>query len=240
VHLKILGIITKWIFILCLPILFLSASLAWGFNSLWLYEYGFQKYNVSQTTGLTSSELQKTAQSLIDYFKFNSRDEYVQVTLVKNGQLFELFTQEEQIHFKDVRELVWPDYRVLLATLIIVLTYAVVSIFWRHGRYRRQLARSVIWGSGLAIVLIIITAISSALDFDQLFLDFHLLAFSNQYWSAQGYMLLLFPGGFWYDAAFICLAIVAALAVVLGIVALLYLRLSKTKNNLRISKGRSD
>ena len=123
-HLKILGIITKWIFILCLPILFLSASLAWGFNSLRLYEYGFQKYDVSQTTSLSAGELEKTAQGLIDYFKFNSRDEYVQITLVKNGQPFELFAPEEQIHFKDVRQLVWLDYRVLLATLIIVLSYA--------------------------------------------------------------------------------------------------------------------
>jgi uncharacterized membrane protein len=73
-------------------------------------------------------------------------------------------------------------------------------------------------------------AISSVLDFDQLFLDFHYLAFFNQYWSAQGYMLLLFPGGFWYDAAFICIAFMAGLAIVLGILALLYLRFSKTKN----------
>jgi len=43
--------------------------------------------------------------------------------------------------------------------------------------------------------------IGTLLNFDTLFYDFHLIAFSNSFWSAEGNMLLLFPGGFWYDAA---------------------------------------
>ena len=143
--LKISGTIIRWIFILCLPALFLSASLAWGFNSLWLYKFGFQKYDVSQTTGLTNAELAKAAGGLIDYFKINSPDEYIQVTLVQNGQNFNLFTEDEQLHFKDVRDLIYLDYRVFLITLIFCLGYILSAIFWKHGKYWRLLARSVIW-----------------------------------------------------------------------------------------------
>ena len=58
---------------LCLPILLLTASIGGAVNSLWLYEYGFQKYNVSQTTGLTEVQLETAAKGLISYF--NSDEE---------------------------------------------------------------------------------------------------------------------------------------------------------------------
>lgn len=224
---RLLGYIARPIFILCLPLFFLSASLAWGFNSLWLYQYGFEKYNVSQRTGLTPQDLEKTARGLITYFKINSPEEFIQVTVTKDNRSFELFTTEEKIHFSDVRQLVWLDYRILLISTAIILVYALFYTFWRKGIHRRQLARSVIWGSGLAIAIIILLGVSSLLDFDRLFLQFHYLAFSNEHWSARGYMLQLFPGGFWFDAALICIGFMAGLAVILGLLSYLYLRLDK-------------
>ena len=61
---KILGIIARVVFILCLPVLFFTASIAWGFNSTWLFDYGFHKYNVSQTTGIPESELDENRRKL--------------------------------------------------------------------------------------------------------------------------------------------------------------------------------
>lgn len=222
---KIAGIVLRWIFILCLPILFLSASLAWGFNSLWLYEYGFQKYQVSQSTGLSESDLNKSGGALIDYF--NSSEEYIHVTVTRDGQPFELFNQGEQIHFKDVKQLVRLDYRIASFSLFIVLAYALITLFWRQGKNRRQLASSFIWGSALSVVLIAVLGVASMLDFDQLFLQFHYLVFTNSYWSAEGYMLLLFPGGFWLDAALICISFMAGLAIITGGSAIAYLRLTR-------------
>jgi integral membrane protein (TIGR01906 family) len=223
--LKIIGIIARWIFILALPALFISFSLAWGFNSLWLYDWGFQKYGVSQSTGLSEAELDKAARALINYF--NSTDEYIHVTVTGKGQSFELFNPAEQIHFKDVKALIWLDYRVALVAFLIVLVYAITAIFWKKGRFRRYLARGWLWGSGISIALIIILGLASFLDFDQLFLQFHYLAFTNSYWSAEGYMLLLFPGGFWNDAALICISFMAGMALITGFVAVLYLKLAQ-------------
>ncbi len=223
---KILGILAKSIFILCIPILLLSSSIAWGFNSLWIYEYGFTRYNVSQTSGLSPAELEKAAKGMISYF--NSTDEYVHITVSQNGKSFELFTVEEQIHLKDVKQLVWLDYRIGFVTLILVLGYALTGIFWRRGKYRRQLAVSVVWGCGLACLLILLLGIGTLVDFDQLFLQFHFLAFSNQFWSVQGYMIVLF-GDLWYDAVLICIGFMAGLAIILGVLSLIYLKSSKKK-----------
>ena len=220
---KIPGVAAKWLFMLCLPILLLSASLGWAANSFWLYKYGFHKYNVSQTTGLAESELDKVATGLISYF--NSGEEYISLTVVKDGKPFELFTREEVIHFKDVKGLIWLDYRLLLGTLVYVLAYALICLLWRKDW--RRLAWGVVGGGGITLALMLALGLGTLLGFEQLFLQFHRLFFSNEFWSAEGYMLQLFPEPFFYDAAIFCALVTACLAIILGGVAGVYLRITK-------------
>ena len=63
---RILGITARWLFIPCLPVMLLTAVLGLAVNSQWLYGYGFDKYDVSQTTGIDDTELEKAAGRLID------------------------------------------------------------------------------------------------------------------------------------------------------------------------------
>jgi len=212
---KILGIAAKWLFMLCLPVLLLTTSLGWAANSLWLYKYGFEKYNVSQTTGLAESELDKAARGLISYF--NSDEEYISLSVIKDGKLFNLFTPEETIHFRDVKGLIRLDYWVLLGTLVYALAYVGVCLFWRRRRYWRELAWGLAGGGGLTLALLLLVfGFGVLVGFGQLFYWFHLGFFTNLYWSAEGYMLLLFPEGFFYDAALFCAGITVGLAVILG------------------------
>jgi len=230
--LKILGIIAKWLFILCLPILLLAAVVGWGANSLWLYESGFQKYNVSPTTGLAEEELEKAAKGLISYF--NSDEEYISLTVMKAGKPFELFNQREVAHLKDVKGLFRLDYRLLLGTLIYVLAYAGISLFWRRRRYRRRLAWGGMVGSGITLALTLALGLGAFLNFNQLFLQFHLISFANEFWlldPTKDYLIMLFPQGFWYDAALFCGGITTGLAVILGGVAGVYLRRTRQQNS---------
>ena len=227
---KILVIAAKWIFMLCLPILLLTASIGWGVNSTWLYKYGFEKYNVSQTTGIAEVELEKAATGLISYF--NSGEEYISLTVIKDGKPFELFNQREVVHLRDVKGLIRLDYWVLLGTLIYTLSYAGVSLFWRKGRYWRQLARRIVGGSGITLSLMLAMGLGTLLGFDQLFYQFHLLSFSNEFWQldpARDYLIMLFPGGFWYDAAIFCALATVGLAIILGGVAGGYLLFTKRR-----------
>ena len=227
---KVLSIAAKWIFILCLPILLLTASIGWEVNSHWLYKYGFEKYNVSQTTGIAEVELEKAATGLISYF--NSGGANINLTVIKDGKPFELFNQREVIHLRDVKGLIRLDYWVLLGTLIYTLSYAGVSLFWRRGRYWRQLARRIVGGSGITLALMLATGLGILLNFDQLFWQFHLLSFSNEFWQldpTKDYLIMLFPGGFWYDAAIFCALATVGLTVILGGVAGGYLVFTKRR-----------
>lgn len=232
-RLKIPLIIARWLFALCLPCLLLTASIWWAANSHWLYTSGFTKYNVAASTGLSEAELDEVAVELIDYF--NSGEELVDIVVDKDGQPFELFTEEEILHFRDVKELFRLDFYVLLGTGIYVIGYAALSLIWRRPGYWRGLAWATLAGNIITLALMLALWLGTLLDFDQLFLQFHLLSFSNEFWSAEGYMVLLFPRDFWYDAAIYCALATAAAAVILGTMAAGYLLLTR-----RAKSGQSD
>ena len=224
---KILAIGAKWLFVLSLPVLLLTASIAWAVNSSWLYKSGFERYDVSQTSGLAESELEKAAAGLISYF--NSAEEYISLTVEKDGEPFELFKQREVVHLRDVKGLIRLDYQVLLGTLVYVLAYAGICLFRR--RNWRRLARGVVGGSGIALGMIIALGVGSTIQgFGQLFTQFHFIAFTNELWMldpTKDYLIMLFPQGFWYDTTLICAGITAGLAIILGGVSggyLIYLR----------------
>lgn len=225
---RILGLAARWIFILCLPVLLLTAGIGVAVNSLWFYKYGFEKYSISQTTGLAEVELEKAAKGLIGYF--NSGEEDINVSVVKDGQPFELFNQREIIHLKDVKGLIWLNYKVLLGTLIFALCYVGVSLFWRKRRYWRRLAWSVVGGGGITLALILALGLGTLLGFDQLFLQFHLISFTNPFWQLDpttDYLIMLFPQGFWFDVTLFCLLITVFGVVVLGGAAGVYLKRTK-------------
>ena len=211
---KIFRTVAKYLFILCLPLLLLSASIAGAANSPALYKYGFEKYNVSQTTGLDEANLAFLADELIRYF--NSDAQAISITVVKDGKPFVLFNEKEVSHLKDVKGLFHLDYWVLLGTLIYALAYTGFSL-WRKDW--KKLSWGLVWGSGLTLALMLALGLGTLLNFSQLFLQFHLLSFTNELWQldpTKDYLIMLFPRGFWYDATLFCALATAVGAVILG------------------------
>jgi integral membrane protein (TIGR01906 family) len=212
--LRIIQIIAQWLFILCLPILLLTASVSLAVNCPWLYRYGFDKYNVSETTGLEKAELDKIPGGLISYF--NSSEESISLSVLKDGEPFELFNAREVGHLRDVKDLFRLVYALLLGTGIYACVYAGINLFWwRKSRFYWGL----VGGSGLTLVLMLAIGLAAAINFDWLFLNFHLISFANDLWMlnpATDYLIMLFPQGFWFDAAIYCAAAAAFLALVLG------------------------
>ncbi len=223
---KVLAGLFRWIFILCLPVLLITGSLALAFNTVSLYRYGFEKYHVSEVTGIAPAELDKAAQGLISYF--NSGEAHINVVVIKDGRPFTLFNEREVVHLRDVKALVWLDYRALLGTLTYAVAYAGLVVLLR--RSWRRLAGTAVTGSGILLALIVAGGIGAYFDFDQLFLRFHLMSFGNDFWQldpARDYLIMLFPQGFWYDASIFCMEVAALAALVIGGGSLAYLRRSK-------------
>lgn len=215
---------------LCLPFLLFTASLAWVINSVWLYNYGFEKYDVSQITGLSESALEKVASGLVSYF--NSDEEYISLTVVKDGEPFELFNYRETIHLRDVKKLIWLDYWVLLGTLVYILAYAGVCLFWRRPKYRRHLAWGLVGGSSITLGLMLTLGLISIFAFDWLYWQFHVISFTgNDFWvldPTKDYLLMLVQG-VQYDAVILIFIATATGAVILGGASGVWLKLNRKR-----------
>jgi integral membrane protein (TIGR01906 family) len=225
-QLRILRSAARYLFVLCLPILLIAGTVRLAVNEVRLYEYGFDKYDVSQETGLDDDELRGVAKELIDYF--NSGDEE-----------FEFFTDREVAHLKDVRGLIQLDYRFHEATLAYILGFAVVGLLWSRGRSWKGLARLVVWGSVLTIALMIVLGLGAVIGFGQLFHDFHVLSFSNDLWklSSGDYLLMMFPESFFRDATLFIAGAIVGEALLLGGIARGLLAVTRKRARMRVRPG---
>jgi len=223
--LKILSAAARWLFAACLPVLLLSAVLAAGANCLRLYTWAAAKYDVGPSLAaaglpLSDEQLEQVYARLIRYY--NSGYEYPLISVEQNGKTVLIFTEEESQHFKDVKGLIRLDYGILLGTGLYALAFAGASL---ASRRRREFALGVVWGGGLTLGLIaLLLVLNTFWGFDQLFVQFHLLFFTNDFWSAPGYMLTLFPEGLFINAAVFGVVAMVLAALLSGGAGFWYLR----------------
>lgn len=217
---KIAGLAARWLFIICFPLLFLTSTVRCGASSIHVYEYAFDKYGISEVTNMERAQLSEIARRLVDYF--NSKVETPQMNVVNQyGEEFELFHDYELIHLRDVKSLFQLDHRVQEASLGYIVIYSLLFLLWRKGRWQ-NLAKEVSWGCALTLVLMAVLGIASIFNFEQLFIQFHLISFSNPYWMldpSRDYLIMLFPEDFWRDIALVGGGAIVAEALLLGGIA---------------------
>ncbi len=183
--------------ILALPALFITTNVRIAFQSQALYTYAIDAFDAPERTGVERDELIKGMAGLIDYFE--SDEDLITTEIVVNGISEPLFTEPEALHFRDVRDLLHRTYFVqMVATVIMLATLVAAIVAAARGRTDlavlifRRIRQSAIW----TVVAIIGIGLFAALGgFDFLFLQFHLLSFSNDLWqgTADDRMIQLFP-----------------------------------------------
>ena len=133
---KALATINAILFIICIPLLLITTDVRFAVNDIRLYEYGFNKYHVSEETGLDKGNLTEVAHKLITYF--NSDEEFVDINI---------FNQRDIAHLKDVKGLIQLVYRLQFISLAYIAVYILFNFLLLGGAFWRQLARRLIWGS---------------------------------------------------------------------------------------------
>jgi integral membrane protein (TIGR01906 family) len=222
---KILKTIVFWFFICCVPLLLITSNLRWGINEIRVYEYGVDKYEISYVTRIDKPELMNVYQHLIDYY--NSEVDSAQVIVEKEGRKVAIFNEKELIHLSDVKNLIQLDYVIQIAALLILLVCCLALLIVLKARWH-MLANGFLWGSVVTLGLMIFLALWSVFGFEQLFVLFHRLSFTNEFWildPGADYLIMLFPGGFFYDIALFGFAAVIIESLFLGAIAFIILKL---------------
>ena len=213
---KIGKVIAYWLLICCIPLFVITSNIRWGVNELRIYEYGVDTYQISHVTGIAKPELMKVHQHLIDYY--NSKVDSPQVTVLRAGEKIDVFNEKELVHLQDVKGLIQVDYTVQLVTLLLMIICVLVLLLWLRDTWR-TVVRGVWWGNVATFGLMIFLALGTLFGFEQLFVLFHLLSFTNEFWildPRKDYLIMLFPGGFFHDVALLSFGAVIAESLILG------------------------
>ena len=193
--------ILQILFVLALPFLVLSASVAWAINDEGLYQQGFDDYDISQRTGITRLDLRVVGADIRRYF--NSSEEPLSVRTRVYGEERDLFNAREVAHMRDVKVLIQKVYLVMELAGGFLVAGIIGGIFRYRGSCPDKLALLFQWGGWLTLVLIMGVGLLALTGFDGLFLKFHQISFSNDLWQLDprtDYLIMLFPQGFWFDA----------------------------------------
>ena len=168
------------------------------------YKSEFEKYGIYEKFDRGTAD--SVAENLISY--------------MKSGEpLSDFFNEKEKLHMTDVRSLV----RMLLIAMYVLLGI-IVSPFIRSKKY---FLRSLLYGGGIALFVILLFSIFSFTNFDAIFHKFHELSFSNDFWMLDpevDNLKALMPDGFFYDALFRIFFISAITSVGFGLIGYFSLR----------------
>lgn len=210
-------------FVMFIPVFLVLTNVRWVIGTPAIYNYGFNKYDVVIGTGIERGELLRAARQIRDYFHNSALD--IEVRVVQRGVLQTIYGSREVAHMRDVKRLIRRVYRVHeLAAGYLLFFVAVGFAIGRRGFFG-SLASLVKISGSLTIGLVLVVGLGSLVGFDRLFLAFHHVSFSNDYWQldpSRHNLIAMFPQGFFSDATlWIAGATIAEVIVIVPVVLLL-------------------
>ena len=232
--------IANWVFIVLVPVFLLSGTIAWAFNSLWIYTNGFEKYAVGQELNISPSQLDKSAAELITYFN-NPSEKYLDISVTyDNGVTAPLFLDEQTTqvdladvrHMEDVKSVVWLDYWLFVVSALYSAGYFTAMLIGKRNQKRQDLASGLKRGGIATIGLICFLGVFAVTSFDWFFTTFHEIFFPQGNWQFPmgDHMITLFPDGFWSDVTLLVGLVALVLAVIVWVAGFMWLGRIKAKN----------
>ena len=189
------------LFVVAAPLFLITASVTWAFNSPGVYNDGFEKYSISRITGITDADLRQVGADIRQYF--NSGDEPLTVKTRILGEQRDLFNDQEISHMKDVKRLVRGVYVLAVASAVYLAIMVIIGFGLHRGWFVPDLAKRLTWAGSLTLILLVVFGIAAWVGFDTVFLKFHELSFTNDFWQLDprtDYLVRIFPQNFWFDA----------------------------------------
>ncbi len=205
---KVFWSIAAWVAMLALPVFLLTANLRLVTDSPWLYQYGFPAFDSPGRTGLPLEELLSAASHTRRYF--NSNEEPLNVMVDKGGIQAPLYNDREIKHMADVKQIFRLAQRVEEVSSAYLLAFAGAGLWLLKRRFLPDLFWAATSGGLLTVALVIIAGAGALVDFDRLFIEFHLLSFSNDLWQLdprRDYLIMMYPEGFFQAAALVIAAL---------------------------------
>lgn len=188
--------------IFVVPLFLITSDVRIAFNSLMLYEYGFDKYDVANQTGLNMEELKEIASDIKNYF--NSDYEFLDIKITVDGGQIDLFNKKEISHMKDVKDILSRMNKIQEISGIYIVVCLLLATTRNKLRWPHAFVGSILRGCLVTLLLVLCAAVGIVLGFDSLFIKFHIMFFESGTWAFDprtNYLTRLFTEGFFMESS---------------------------------------
>ena len=172
----------------------------------WIYEFNWDRNNISYRSNLTNNELDQVSDQIKDYFK--NDDEKITINIERNKSI-NLFNQREIDHMVDVKNLIEFTLLFERISLVIIFFTLIISSYINGLKEIQRVLIQIIYKSFIiwsGIILLII--LGMVINFNYTFTLFHKIFFRNDLWildPRNDYLLILFPERFFLEICIIIL-----------------------------------
>ena len=198
---RILKLLSVTLLFIAVPLALVGTNARIVINSQFLYEYGFDKYDIVARTGIDRKDLLSASEQITEYF--SDREDLLDLKVPVNGIRRSIYSEREILHMRDVKNLVVGVYRSQEISLAYIAVFSALSLAITRGRSVSKLAKYFLLSGTVTLTVIAITGLFSAISFESIFLIFHLISFSNDLWQldpSRHYLIAMFPQKFFLDA----------------------------------------
>ena len=217
------GKLLAFLFAAAMPVLLITSNVRVAFNSVAVYEFGFERHDVSRRTGLSEEQLSDAAAQIRNYF--SSDEEWLDLRVKVGQESVALFNQREILHMRDVKELVDLTYRVQEGAFLFMFLFVTLGFLLRGSGFAGHLRKLIIQGSVTTAALVAAIGLVSLVAFGPLFRLFHQLSFANDLWRldpATDFLVRLFPFNFWLETTvLLALASILEAGAIVGLVTVI-------------------
>ena len=196
---KILNVI----FSICFSIFIITTAINCTVSFKQLYYYDIDKLNIPKLSNLSKEEIKLNYDYLIEYNLSKNVDEFEMPTIKSSNQ--------GKIHFEEVRDIFQNVNKISRICLIISLIGIIIGI-------KNKDIQILNYTSKALIIIPLVLAIPMIINFEDTFVIFHKLMFSNDYWIFDPRLdpvINILPEEFFFHAGIMILGIVLVVSIIL-------------------------
>lgn len=191
------------IFSICFSIFIITTAINFTVSFKQLYYYDIDKLNIPKLSNLSKEEIKLNYDYLIEYNLSKNVDEFEMPTIKSSNQ--------GKIHFEEVRDIFQNVNKISRICLIISLIGIIIGI-------KNKDIKILNYTSKALIIIPLVLAIPMIINFEDTFVIFHKLMFSNDYWIFDPRLdpvINILPEEFFFHAGIMILGIVLAVSIIL-------------------------
>lgn len=191
------------IFSICFSIFIITTAINCTVSFKQLYYYDIDKLNIPKLSNLSKEEIKLNYDYLIEYNLSKNVDEFEMPTIKSSNQ--------GKIHFEEVRDIFQNVNKISRICLIISLIGIIIGI-------KNKDIKILNYTSKALIIIPLVLAIPMIINFEDTFVIFHKLMFSNDYWIFDPRLdpvINILPEEFFFHAGIMILGIVLVVSIIL-------------------------